>query len=91
MDFKTLTDKLALILTIDIIKIAMIKVNNALKEGNFKSRLILQVHDELLIEAHESEADEVSKLLEDNMEQAVLLKVPMVAEVKKAKNWYDAK
>ena len=75
----------------DIIKIAMIKVSNALKERNLKSRLILQVHDELLIETYESEKDEVSRILKENMENAVSLKVPMVADVKCAKNWYEAK
>ena len=75
----------------DIIKIAMIKVSAAIKERGLKSRLILQVHDELLIEAPEEEAKEVSVLLEENMEQAVSLKVPMVAEVKTAKSWFDAK
>ena len=49
------------------------------------------MHDELLIEAPEEEAKEVSVLLEENMEQAVSLKVPMVAEVKTAKSWFDAK
>lgn len=75
----------------DIIKIAMIKVSNALKERNLKSRLILQVHDELLIETYESEKDEVSRILKENMENAVSLKVPMVADVKCAQNWYEAK
>ena len=75
----------------DIIKIAMVKVSRALKERNLKSRLILQVHDELLIEAYEPEKDEVSRILKENMENAVELNVPMVADVKCAKNWYEAK
>lgn len=75
----------------DIIKIAMIKVSNALKERNLKSRLILQVHDELLIETYEPEKEEVSVILKENMENAVSLKVPMVSDVKCAKNWYEAK
>ncbi len=75
----------------DIIKIAMIKVSNALKERNLKSRLILQVHDELLIETYESEKEEVSVILKENMENAVSLKVPMVSDVKCANNWYEAK
>ena len=75
----------------DIIKIAMVKVSRALKERNLKSRLILQVHDELLIETYEPEKDEVSRILKENMENAVELNVPMVADVKCAKNWYEAK
>lgn len=75
----------------DIIKIAMIKVNNALKENNLKSKLILQVHDELIIETLKEEKEKVSHILKENMENAVSLKVPMVADVKCAKNWYEAK
>ncbi len=75
----------------DIIKIAMIKVHKELKAKNFKSKIILQVHDELLIEAYEDEAEEVSKLLKFNMENAVSLKVPMEVEVKVGKSWYETK
>jgi len=75
----------------DIIKIAMIKVSNALKENGLKSRLILQVHDELIIEAHKDEVELVKNLLRENMENAVSLNVPVVADVKCANNWYDAK
>ena len=69
----------------------MIKVNNALKVNNLKSKLILQVHDELIIETLKEEKEEVSHILKENMENAVSLKVPMVADVKCAKNWYEAK
>ncbi len=75
----------------DIIKIAMIKVSKALKEGNFKSRLILQVHDELIIETLENEIEQVSVILKQNMENAVSLNVPLLVDVKCAKSWYDAK
>lgn len=75
----------------DIIKIAMVKVHDALIKNNLKSRLILQVHDELLIETHKDEIDAVSKLLKENMENAVHLKVPMVADVKIGRSWYETK
>ncbi len=75
----------------DIIKIAMVKVHRHLTEGGFRSRLILQVHDELLIEAHVEEIEAVSALLKEDMEQAVSLSVPMVAEVKMGRTWYETK
>ncbi len=74
----------------DIIKIAMVSVYNALKKLK-KSRLILQVHDELIIEAHKSEAEEAKKILTECMESAVNLAVPMVAEANIGKSWFDAK
>ena len=74
----------------DIIKIAMVSVYNALKKLE-KSKLILQVHDELIIEAHESEAEEAKKILTECMEKAVDLVVPMVAEANVGKSWYEAK
>ncbi len=75
----------------DIIKIAMIRVNETLKKGNYKSRLILQIHDELLIETHESEIESVTEILEREMVNACELAVPLIAEVKQGKNWYEAK
>ena len=75
----------------DIIKIAMIKVYNRLNDGNFKSRLILQVHDELIVEALKSEAQAVKKILQDEMEKAMTLKAPLVAEVNEGNTWYNAK
>ena len=74
----------------DIIKIAMIHVNEKLHEKNMKSRLILQIHDELLVETHKDEIDEVAELLEYEMEHACELLVPLVAEVKQGENWYEA-
>ncbi len=74
----------------DIIKIAMVSVYNALKTLK-KSKLILQVHDELIIEAHESEAEQAKKILTECMENAVKLVVPMVAEANVGNSWYDAK
>ncbi|MEA5085331.1 MAG: DNA polymerase I [Lachnospiraceae bacterium] len=75
----------------DIIKIAMVKVHSEIKKRGLKSRLILQVHDELLIETHVDEVEEVSALLKENMENAVSLKVPMEAEVKMGRSWYETK
>ena len=75
----------------DIIKIAMLRVEKALEEGNFAARLILQVHDELIIEAPESEAEQISALLKREMESAVSLAVPLTAEVSIGKTWYDCK
>lgn len=75
----------------DIIKIAMVKVYNRLKEEKLKSKLILQVHDELLIEAHKSEIDKVYEILKDEMAKAVELKVPLDIDVHEGVNWYEAK
>ncbi len=75
----------------DIIKIAMINVNKELKKRNLKSKLILQVHDELLIETKIEELQEVKQLLVDNMMEAANLKVPLVVDVNEGNSWYDAK
>lgn len=75
----------------DIMKIAMIGVNDRLKSGNMKSRLVLQVHDELLVEAWESEAEEVKKILKEEMEQAASLAVPLEIDMHTGKSWYEAK
>ncbi len=75
----------------DIIKIAMINVYTELKKRNLKSRLILQVHDELLIEAKEEELEEVKELLKDNMMKAAKLSVPLIVDMHDGKSWYDAK
>ena len=75
----------------DIIKIAMIKVSRELKSRKMKSRLILQIHDELLIEAENSEEEEVKELLRKNMEEAVSLAVPLYVDVHTGMSLYDAK
>ena len=75
----------------DIIKIAMVSVEKRLREENLKSSLILQIHDELIIEAYEDEADKVVEILTSSMESAAKLSVPLVAEAKCGKSWYDAK
>ncbi len=75
----------------DIIKIAMVRVNEALRNANLKSRLILQVHDELLIETALDEVEEVSKLLEREMFGAAKLAVPLEIDMHTGENWYEAK
>ena len=74
-----------------IIKIAMIGVNDEMKKRDMKSRLILQVHDELLIEADKSEVEEVKAILKDKMEHAADLSVPLIADMHTGENWYEAK
>lgn len=75
----------------DIIKIAMIRVSNRLKKEQLESQLILQVHDELIVEAPQHEAMRVAMILQEEMENAVTLDVPLLAEASIGKNWYDAK
>lgn len=75
----------------DIIKIAMVKVHHALETGGYRSRLILQVHDELLIETHRDEIEAVTKILKEHMEQAVALSVPLDVDIHMGDNWLDAK
>lgn len=75
----------------DIIKIAMINVFNHLEKRHLKAKLILQVHDELIIESPESEAEEVTILLKTEMENAVKMAVPLEVHIATGKTWYDAK
>lgn len=75
----------------DIIKIAMVKVNDRIKKEGLKARLILQVHDELIVEAPQDESEIVAKLLQEEMENAVSLDVPLTADAAIGKTWYDAK
>ncbi len=75
----------------DIIKIAMINVFRELKERKLKSRLILQIHDELLIEAAEEEKDDVIEILRRNMEEAAKLAVPLYVDIHTGNSLYDAK
>ena len=75
----------------DIMKIAMIKVFNELKKRNLQTKIVLQVHDEMMLEAPLEEKEEVKRLLQECMESAANLKVPLIAEVSEADNWYDCK
>ncbi len=73
----------------DIIKLAMIKVYNRLKSENLPARLILQVHDELIVEAEEGAAEKTAEILKEEMENCVKLSVPLTSDVKIGKTWFD--
>ena len=75
----------------DIMKIAMINVNKELKKRGLEAKIILQVHDEMMIEVPENEKEEVKDIMKKEMESAIQLKIPLVAEISEAKNWYDCK
>jgi DNA polymerase-1 len=75
----------------DIIKRAMIRVHRLLKAEGLRSRLVLQVHDELLLEVPQEEADRATEILREAMEGAADLRVPLVADVHQGATWYDAK
>ena len=75
----------------DIMKIAMIKVYNELKKRKLKSKIVLQIHDELIIETLLEEKEEVKILLKECMENAANLSVPLKVDVEEGKNWYQAK
>ena len=75
----------------DIIKIAMVRVFNRLKAENMRAKLILQVHDELIVEAPDDEAEKAAAILREEMESAVSLAVPLTADAHTGKTWYDAK
>lgn len=75
----------------DIIKAAMVAVQDELEKQGLKAQLILQVHDELLIETPEDEKEQVVKLLRRCMEEVIDLKVPLVADIQTGKDWYETK
>jgi DNA polymerase-1 len=75
----------------DIMKIAMIKVYKELKERNLKSKIVLQIHDELLIETVQEEKEEVYEILKTSMENAAKLSIPLKVEVSEGKSWFQAK
>ncbi len=75
----------------DIIKLAMVRVRRELLSGGYRAKLILQIHDELIIDTPVDEADRVKKLLVDCMEQVLTLAVPLRADVNSGKSWFDAK
>ena len=75
----------------DIMKLAMIHVDRRLREEGLEARLVLQVHDELLVECPEGEAERVAALLEEEMEEVITLSVPLTAEAHSGKTWFDAK
>ena len=75
----------------DIMKLAMIGVDQELRRRNMKSRIVLQVHDELLVEAFESETEDVVRILEDKMKHAAALRVALEVEATRGGSWFDAK
>ena len=75
----------------DIVKIAMLKVDEEFKRERLESRMLMQVHDELLVEVPDKEVAQVSEILRHEMETAVSLDVPLVADVGVGDNWMDAK
>ena len=74
----------------DIMKIAMLKIYERIKTADLKSRLLLQVHDEVLVETAVEEKEEVRKIIKESMEGAAKLKVPLTADVNEGNNWYEA-
>ncbi|WP_010238405.1 DNA polymerase I [Clostridium arbusti] len=75
----------------DIIKLAMVKVYEKLREENLKSTIILQVHDELILNVYKDELDQVKELVKNEMENAIVLKVPLEVDINIGKTWYEAK
>lgn len=75
----------------DIMKMAMIAVYDKLMKGHYKSRVLLQVHDELVAEVVAEEKEEIAALLKETMESVVTLKVPLLADVHAGKNWAETK
>ena len=75
----------------DIMKIAMINVYKEIKNRNLKAKIVLQVHDEMMIEAPINEAKEVEEIVKDKMQSAISLNVPLIAQISEADNWYDCK
>jgi DNA polymerase-1 len=69
----------------------MVNIDRKLKEKGYDARLILQVHDELIIESHKSCASEVRELMKTEMENAVRLSVPLTVEISEGASWYEAK
>ncbi len=75
----------------DIMKIAMINVYRKLDENGLEAKIVLQVHDEMMIEAPLNEAEKVKEIVKNEMESAIQLKIPLIAEVSEAENWYECK
>ena len=74
----------------DIIKIAMIRIHEKFKDQSLKSKMLLQVHDELVFDVHKSEKDLVKNIVQDTMESAVQLDVPLKIDLEFGKNWLEA-
>ncbi len=74
----------------DIIKIAMININDKMKHKKYKSRMLIQVHDELIFEIYNPELNEMKKIIQQEMESAFTLNVPLVVDIGTGDNWYEA-
>ncbi len=74
----------------DIIKIAMININSEFKKQSLKSKMLLQVHDELVFDVHNSEKDQIKDIVKTTMESAVKLKVPLKIDLEFGENWLEA-
>ncbi len=74
----------------DMLKLAMIRVDRALRDGNFKTKMLLTVHDELVFDMHRSEQEEVMPLIEKCMKEALPMKVPVEVEMGVGANWLEA-
>ena len=74
----------------DIIKVAMINIDQDLTKGNFKSKMLIQVHDELVFDVHKSEIHDVTNIIKKRMENAVTLSVPLIVDIGKGNNWLEA-
>ena len=75
----------------DLIKLAMIRIHRSIRDGALQSRMLLQVHDELIFEAPEAEIETMRRLVRTHMEQAADLRVPLVVDIGVGPNWLDAK
>ncbi len=75
----------------DMIKLAMVRVRQSLADGGYRARLILQIHDELIVDCPPEESDAVAALIKDCMEHVVAMRVPIVADVRIGKSWFDTK
>ena len=75
----------------DILKVAMIHLDQALKKGDYQSRMLLQVHDEIVLEVPNAELEAIQKLVKETMESAIELSVPLVADENAGQTWYEAK
>ena len=75
----------------DILKIAMIQLDKALVEGSYQTKMLLQVHDEIVLEVPKSELASIKKLVKQTMEEAIQLSVPLIADENEGVTWYEAK
>ena len=75
----------------DIIKIAMILVDNELEKNNMNSKMLVQVHDELVFEVEKGEEDKLQRIVRDSMQNAVKLSVPLIVDDSFGSNWYEVK